>query len=83
MLTIVEYAWCGLGATFGPVVIAALFGKYANRFGVIAGLVVGSVVVAILPFIDVTKWCIIPIIPGFILSMAAIYIVSYLTRQIK
>lgn len=81
IMTIVEYAWCGLGATFGPVVIAALFGKHVNRYGVIAGLVVGALIAAFLPFVgnEFLKWCIIPIIPAFIISSLVIYFVSKMT----
>ena len=36
---IVSFAWAGFGATFGPVMLAALFWKRANKVGAIAGIV--------------------------------------------
>ena len=37
----VLYAWAGLGASFGPVILLALFWRGATKYGAIAGMVVG------------------------------------------
>ena len=42
---IVSFAWAGFGATFGPVVLVSLFWKGANRYGVLAGMVSGGVMI--------------------------------------
>lgn len=34
---IVSFAWAGFGATFGPIVLAALFWKRSNKYGAIGG----------------------------------------------
>ena len=39
----VSYAWGGLGASFGPVIVLALYWKRLNSAGVIAGLLTGSI----------------------------------------
>lgn len=42
VFNMVSYAWSGLGASFGPVLIAVLWWKKTTRNGVLAGLVTGS-----------------------------------------
>lgn len=41
---LVHYAWCGLGCTMGPAIIAALYFKNANRTGIISGMLVGALI---------------------------------------
>ncbi len=36
---IVSFAWAGFGATFGPVVLCALFWKKANKYGIMSGMI--------------------------------------------
>ena len=38
----VEYSWAGLGSTFGPLMLMALFSKRANFYGALAGIIVGG-----------------------------------------
>ena len=40
---LVSYAWSGLGASFGPPLILALWWKRTSRAGVIAGMAAGLV----------------------------------------
>lgn len=42
IMSIVEYAWSGLGSAFGPLVLMALYSKSTNRFGAISGIAVGG-----------------------------------------
>ncbi|MBP0967815.1 MAG: sodium/proline symporter, partial [Oscillospiraceae bacterium] len=37
---VVSFAWAGFGATFGPVMLTALFWKRSNKWGAAAGLIV-------------------------------------------
>ena len=39
---IVSFAWAGFGATFGAVMLFALFWKRSNRNGALAGMIVGG-----------------------------------------
>ena len=81
---IVSFAWAGFGATFGPVMLAALFWKRSNKWGAIAGMLVGGVM------IFVWKFCIAPmggllaiyeLLPAFICASVAIVVVSLLTAK--
>ncbi len=42
---IVSFAWAGFGAAFGPVVMLALFWKRSNKYGALAGMIAGGVMV--------------------------------------
>lgn len=38
--SIMSFAWAGFGATFGPVMLFALFWRRSNRNGALAGLII-------------------------------------------
>ena len=44
---LVSYAWAGFGATFGPLILLALFWRGATAKGAIAGIIVGGATVII------------------------------------
>ena len=48
---IVSFAWAGFGAAFGPIMLLALFWKRANRYGAIAGMIGGGVMIFIWKFL--------------------------------
>ncbi|MDO9326671.1 MAG: sodium/proline symporter, partial [Methanoregula sp.] len=77
VFSIVAYAWAGFGAAFGPALLACLFWKRATRNGVLAGILVGGITVLI--WKQAGLFGIYEIIPGFILSVIAIWVVSRLT----
>ncbi len=76
ILDIVAYAWAGFGAAFGPAILASLFWRRATRNGVLAGIIVGGLTVLI--WKQLALFGLYEIIPGFILSSLAIYVVSLL-----
>lgn len=45
ILTLVGYAWAGFGSAFGPAILLSLYWKRTNKWGVLAGMIVGAVVV--------------------------------------
>lgn len=76
--SLVFYAWSGLGAAFGPLLLFSLYSKKANKYGVWAGLLTGGTTAIIYPLINTA---ISPLIPGFLLGVLAIYFGSLLTRK--
>ncbi len=79
---IVSFAWAGFGASFGPVVLLALFWKRSNRFGAIAGMLTGGTMVfiwkfAIRPLGGVLG--IYELLPAFAAAMLVNMVVSLLT----
>lgn len=79
----VSYSWAGLGCTFGPLVVASLYMKSANKYGILAGILVGGFLAAAWPSINpyVCDCDLMATIPGFVLSLGAIYVVSSLTAK--
>jgi sodium/proline symporter len=82
IFTIVSFAWAGFGAAFGPLMLFSLFWKRCNRAGAIAGMLTGGGMVflwklALRPLGGVLD--IYELLPAFLLSCAAIVVVSLLT----
>lgn len=82
VFSIVSFAWAGFGASFGPVMLFALFWKRSNLWGAIAGMVSGGAMVfiwkyAVRPLGGV--WNIYELLPAFTAACAAIIIVSLVT----
>lgn len=81
---VVSFAWAGFGATFGPVMLMALFWKRSNKWGALAGLVVGGVMIFVWKFLVRPLggvWDIYELLPAFICALVAIVAVSLLTAQ--
>lgn len=79
---IVSFAWAGFGATFGPVVLLALFWKRSNRYGALAGLVTGGVMVFVWKYMIAPMGGVLGIyelLPAFLISLAVNVIVSLAT----
>lgn len=74
VLDMVAYAWAGFGAAFGPAIILSLFWKRMTRNGALAGIIVGGITVLI--WKQFAWFGLYEIVPGFIFSCLAIYIVS-------
>ena len=64
VMELVEYAWAGFGAAFGPIILLSLFWKRFNLPGAAAGMIVG--------FISTVTWDYIPMIAGVDETGAAI-----------
>ena len=79
ILDMVAYAWAGFGAAFGPALLASLFWRRATRNGVLAGIIVGGVTVLV--WKQFAFFGLYEIIPGFFLSLLAIYIVSKMDKE--
>ena len=81
---VVSYAWAGLGAAFGPLMLFSLFWKRTNFQGAIAGMLTGGVMVFVWKNF-VAKlggyWGVYELLPAFILSAIAIVVVSLLTAK--
>lgn len=79
---IISFAWAGFGATFGPVMLFALFWKRSNRYGALAGMITGGVMVFVWKFV-IAKiggiFAIYELLPAFILASLVIVVVSLAT----
>lgn len=80
---IVSFAWAGFGATFGPVVLVSLFWRRANKYGVIAGMVTGGIMIFVWKYLIARLggiFAIYELLPAFILAVIMIVVVSLLTK---
>jgi SSS family solute:Na+ symporter len=78
---LVLFAWAGLGAAIGPTSILALYWKGTTRKGIFAGLITGTVVTIGWYYIPVLKENLYELIPAFVLSFLATWIVSRFTEK--
>ncbi len=79
---IVSFAWAGFGAAFGPLMILALFWKRTNKYGALAGMISGGVMIFVWKFLVRPLggvWNIYELLPGFIVSLIFIVVVSLVT----
>ncbi|KMT22268.1 sodium/proline symporter PutP [Clostridium cylindrosporum] len=78
ILDIVGQAWAGFGSSFGPVLLLSLYWKKMTKWGALAGMVTGGATVILWIVTGLSKG-LYEMIPGFILSLLAVLIVSLLT----
>lgn len=79
---IVSFAWAGFGATFGPVVLLALFWKRSNKYGALAGMITGGVMVFVWKYLIAPMGGVLGIyelLPAFLLSLIVNIVVSLAT----
>ena len=80
---IVSFAWAGFGATFGPVILMALFWRRSNRQGALAAMLTGGVMVFVWKYVLRPlggAWDIYELLPAFLLALLAGVLVSLLTK---
>lgn len=79
---IVSFAWAGFGATFGPVVLLSLFWRRSNKWGALAGMISGGIMIFVWKF-GIAKlggaFNIYELLPAFIIAGIVNIIVSLLT----
>ena len=84
VFTIVSFAWAGFGAAFGPLVLFSLFWKRTTKWGALAGMVSGGVMIFVWKFLVRPiggAWNIYELLPAFIVSCVFIVVVSLLTKK--
>lgn len=81
---IVSFAWAGFGASFGPLVLMALFWKRSNLPGALAGMVSGGIMVFVWKFLVRPMGGVLGIyelLPAFLVALAVNVAVSLLTAE--
>jgi sodium/proline symporter len=85
---LVAFAWGGLAASFGPLMILSLWWKRTTKLGAIAGMISGTITIIIWDKMGIADFLaknlaselIIPgMLPAFFVSLFCIIIVSYFT----
>ncbi len=83
VLDLVSYAWAGFGATFGPLVLISLFWKRMTVKGAVAGIIIGGCTALIWKQLHGAIFDLYEIVPGFLFSSLAIFVVSLLDKKPK
>jgi sodium/proline symporter len=84
IFTVVAFAWAGFGATFGPLMLFSLFWKRTTIPGAIAGMLTGAGMVFLWKLVLKPMggvFGIYELLPAFLVSCAAIVIVSLVTKE--
>ena len=74
----------GFGAAFGPVMLFSLFWKRTNRFGALAGMISGGVMIFVWKYLMRPLggiWNIYELLPAFIVSCVMIVAISFATLR--
>jgi sodium/proline symporter len=81
---VVSYAWAGLGAAFGPLVLFSLFWKRTTFQAGVAGMLTGVIMVILWKNVIAKLggvFAIYELLPAFLLSCLVIWIVSLATPK--
>ncbi len=88
IMGLVSNAWAGFGSTFGPVVLLGLFWRRANRAGAAVGMIAGGVTVILWDYIPLIGGATIgaatglySLVPGFLIGLVLMVVVSLLTAK--
>ncbi len=80
---LVLFAWGGLGASFGTALIFSLYWKRTTKYGIVAGMITGTIVTVIWKLFLKVPTGIYELIPAFFLACAAILFVSLMDNNNK
>jgi len=87
---LVAFAWGGLAASFGPLVILSLWWKRTTKWGAISGMISGTITVVLWDKLGVAEWftsnfsseLVVPgMLPAFFVSFLIIMIISLFTKK--
>lgn len=81
VLTLVSYAWAGLGASFGPVILLALHWRPLTAAGALAGMLTGGGTVILWGELSGGLFELYEIVPGFLAGTLVAVGVSRATRD--
>lgn len=90
VFNIVSFAWAGFGASFGPIMLCALFWKRTNKWGALSGMVAGGAMVFLWKYViapigvaneSLAFLNIYELLPAFITGLAVTIIVSLITKK--
>ena len=76
----VLFAWSGLGASFGPVILLTLYSNKVTRQGAIAGMLTGFTTTLLWKTMGFSESIVYELVPAFLLAFAMVLVVSRITR---
>ena len=81
VLDVVSYAWAGLGASLGPSILLSLYWRSMTAAGALAGVVTGGATIIIWESLSGGLFELYSLVPGFLLSLIAIAVVSSISAK--
>lgn len=81
IFSLVSYAWAGFGATFGPLILLALFWRGGTAKGAITGIIAGGITVIVWHQLSGGIFDLYEIIPGFAVCLLFTVVVSICERK--
>ncbi len=81
VMSMVQYAWAGFGAAFGPLILLSLFSRRMNYQGAIASMITGFVVTVGWNNYLADATGVYELIPGFFLALIAGVVISRITKS--
>jgi sodium/proline symporter len=81
---VVSYAWAGLGASFGPLILFSLFWKRTTFPAAVAGMLSGGIMVVLWKNLIAKLggvFAVYELLPAFVISAAVIFLVSLATKK--
>lgn len=78
---VIDYAWAGLGAAFGPALIMSLFWRRTTGWGILAGMLTGVTTAILWRQFPLLHQHLYSLLPAFTLSLLAILLVSLATPK--
>jgi sodium/proline symporter len=81
VLDLVSYAWAGLGASFGPVILLSLYWSKMTRWGAVAGMLTGGLTVYFWKAAEGGLFDLYELLPAFILAGLVAWLVSLATQS--
>lgn len=76
----VLFAWSGLGASFGPVILFTLYSKNVTLQGAVAGMLTGFITTIVWKVSGLSDAVVYELVPAFLLSCLAVWGVSKLGK---
>lgn len=80
ILGLVSFAWAGFGASFGPIILLALYWRKITGRGALWGMIVGAVTVFVWGNTELSGY-LYEIVPGFLLNLIVTVVVSNMTYK--
>jgi sodium/proline symporter len=81
VLALVAYAWAGLGASLGPLMLFALFWRRTTRVAGLLGMLAGGATVMVWGALEGGVFDLYELLPGFVIASTTIAIGSILTPR--
>ena len=78
VLSMVAYAWAGLGASFGPALLASLYWRRTTEVGLVAGMVAGAATTVVWRNLDGGLFDLYEMVPAFLAGCLAIALCGWI-----